>query len=100
MGKLAAEVKEIDFVALIKNYWHGTVSCRPAKACRSSATLGGMKIAGFLLMPAGWLIVLAALVLLPTFPAKSAFVAAGSGVEVLGLILFARTHGGAKRGIQ
>ncbi|HTS71019.1 MAG TPA: hypothetical protein VMO17_18730 [Terriglobia bacterium] len=51
-----------------------------------------MKITGLLLMPSGWFIVLAALVLLRTIPALSAFVAAGMGVEILGLVLLIRSH--------
>lgn len=51
-----------------------------------------MKIIGLLMMPAGWLIVLTALVLLRTPLAQSLFVAAGAGVEILGLVLFTRAH--------
>jgi hypothetical protein len=51
-----------------------------------------MKLVGFLLLPAGWIIVLAALVLLPTGPARVAFTLAGIGVEILGLILVIRHH--------
>ena len=51
-----------------------------------------MKLAGFLLLPAGWGIVLGALALLPsTFP-RTSFVLAGMGVEILGLVLFIRSH--------
>lgn len=57
-----------------------------------------MKITGLLMMPAGWVIVLAALVLLRTFLTQDLFVAAGIGVEILGLVLFTRSHLGAKRG--
>jgi len=57
-----------------------------------------MKITGLFLMPAGWFIVLAALVLLRTIPAQSSFVAAGMGVEILGLVLFIRAHLAPKRG--
>lgn len=51
-----------------------------------------MKLAGFLLLPAGWAIVLTALVLLPPVPVRSAFVLAGVAVEAVGLILVARAH--------
>ena len=53
-----------------------------------------MKIAGFLLLPSGWAIVLAALVLLaPTQTvARTGFVLAGVCVEALGLVLAVRTH--------
>jgi hypothetical protein len=50
-----------------------------------------MKLAGFLLMVAGWAIVLAAMVLLAA-TARTVFVMAGVGVEVLGLLLAARSH--------
>lgn len=51
-----------------------------------------MKIAGFLLLLAGWFLVLAALGLLAQGAARSAFVLAGLGVEVLGLVLATRSH--------
>jgi hypothetical protein len=57
-----------------------------------------MKITGLLMMPAGWFLVLAALVLLRAFLAQSLFVAAGIGVEIMGLVLFARAHLSPKRG--
>jgi hypothetical protein len=57
-----------------------------------------MKITGLLMMPAGWFIVLAALVLLPAVLARNLFIAAGIGVEILGLVLFTRSHLVAKRG--
>jgi len=57
-----------------------------------------MKITGLLMMPAGWFIVLAALVLLRVFLVQNLFIAAGLGVEILGLVLFARSHMVAKRG--
>ena len=51
-----------------------------------------MKLAGFLLLPAGWLLVLAALILLPPAAARVAFVAAGLAVEILGLVLVFRSQ--------
>ncbi|MGA2986977.1 MAG: hypothetical protein ABSG32_24530 [Terriglobia bacterium] len=57
-----------------------------------------MKITGLLLMPAGWFIVLAALVLLRAFMGRELFIAAGIGVEILGLVLFTRAHLAANRG--
>ena len=57
-----------------------------------------MKITGLLMMPAGWFIVLAALALLRGLLPESLFIAAGSGVEILGLVLFARSHMPAKGG--
>jgi hypothetical protein len=37
------------------------------------------------LLPAGWLIVLTALALLPPAPARAAFALAGLGVQIVGL---------------
>lgn len=51
-----------------------------------------MKITGFLLLLAGWILVLAALVLLRMGPAQNAFVLAAIGVECMGLILVSRAH--------
>ncbi len=52
-----------------------------------------MKLAGFLLLPAGWIIVLAAVALLPTGPPQQgAFALAGVLVELLGLTLVVRSH--------
>ena len=51
-----------------------------------------MKIAGFFLLVAGWMIVLCALVLLASSPARAGFALAGVGVEVLGLVLIFRSH--------
>jgi hypothetical protein len=51
-----------------------------------------MKILGFLILLAGWAIVLAALVLLAKEGARGVFVFAGVGVEVTGLVLVIRAH--------
>lgn len=51
-----------------------------------------MKLLGFLLLVAGWAIVLCSLVLLPARPARSGFVVAGMAVELLGLGLAVRAH--------
>jgi uncharacterized membrane protein len=51
-----------------------------------------MKLAGLLLLPAGWLLVASALVLLAADTPRGVFVFAGLGVEVLGLVLVARAH--------
>ena len=51
-----------------------------------------MRLAGFLLLLAGWGIVLSAVALLTAAPARSAFAVSGMGVEVLGLALVIRTH--------
>lgn len=50
-----------------------------------------MKLAGFFLLVAGWTIVLAALAALAA-TARAAFVFAGIGVEVLGLVLAVRSE--------
>ena len=46
-----------------------------------------MKVAGFLLLLAGWMLVLSAIALLPAAGSRSAFLLAGLGVEILGLVL-------------
>jgi Flp pilus assembly protein TadB len=51
-----------------------------------------MKLAGFLLLLAGWIIVVAAIVLFATPPRRASFAFAGIGVETLGLILLVRSH--------
>ena len=51
-----------------------------------------MRLAGFFLLLAGWVIVLAALVLLPSALPRVVFVAAGVAVELLGIGLLARFH--------
>ena len=56
-----------------------------------------MKLAGFLLLLSGWGIVLSAVSLLTAVAPRAAFVAAGIGVEAVGLVLvvraFARPRG-------
>ncbi|MGH9447825.1 MAG: hypothetical protein ACRD3O_19195 [Terriglobia bacterium] len=51
-----------------------------------------MKLAGFLLLLAGWGIVLGALALFPAGSSRTAFVLAGAAVEALGLALAVRAH--------
>ena len=51
-----------------------------------------MKILSFLLLLAGWLLVLASIVLLPSPAARAAFVFSGVAVELLGLTLVFRSH--------
>ena len=51
-----------------------------------------MKVAGFLLLLAGWVLVLAAIALLAAAGPRGAFLLAGLGVEILGLVLVARAH--------
>jgi hypothetical protein len=54
--------------------------------------IADMKLLGFLLLLAGWGIVLAALALLAKDVARGAFVVAGVGVEVTGLVLVFLAH--------
>ena len=51
-----------------------------------------MKLAGFLLLPAGWAIVLTAISILPPGSARGAFLVAGLVVEILGMGLVFRAH--------
>jgi hypothetical protein len=51
-----------------------------------------MKLTGFLLLVAGWIIVLAAIALLPQGPSEVSFVLVALGVEALGLALVFRAH--------
>jgi hypothetical protein len=51
-----------------------------------------MRFTGFLLLVAGWGIDLAALALLKSGPPQNSFVLAGTGVQVLGLVLAARSY--------
>jgi len=51
-----------------------------------------MKILGFLLLLSGWAIVLTAVALLTQAPPRAAFVLAGIGVEIVGLVLVIRAH--------
>ena len=51
-----------------------------------------MKVAGLLLLVAGWAIVLAAVALLPSAGARAGFVLAGIAVELFGLELAIRAH--------
>jgi hypothetical protein len=51
-----------------------------------------MKAVGFLMLLAGWFLVLAAIVLFASAPSRAAFILAGMAVETLGLILVFRSH--------
>ena len=51
-----------------------------------------MKLMGFLLLGAGWLIVVAAVAMLRAAASMAAFVLAGVAVEALGLALAFRAH--------
>jgi hypothetical protein len=52
----------------------------------------GMRFVGFLLLLTGWLLVLAAIVLLASPPSRAGFVLAGAAVEALGLTFVIRSH--------
>ena len=51
-----------------------------------------MKLVGFLLLLSGWVLVLAAVILLGSALPRTAFVLAGIGVQALGLVLVVRSH--------
>ena len=51
-----------------------------------------MKLAGLLLLLAGWAIVVAAVALLPSAGARAGFVLAGVATELFGLALAIRSH--------
>jgi hypothetical protein len=51
-----------------------------------------MKLTGFLLLLGGWIIVPAAIALLPAGPSQVSFVLVALGVEALGLSLVFRAH--------
>lgn len=51
-----------------------------------------MRLAGILLLLAGWTIVLSALDLLRSTTALTAFVVAGIAVELMGLVLLFHSH--------
>jgi hypothetical protein len=51
-----------------------------------------MKVLGFLFLLAGWVLVLTAVVLLAAPTPRAAFVFAGGGVELAGLVLVMRAH--------
>ena len=51
-----------------------------------------MKLLGFILLLSGWGIVVAALRMLHSAGAAALFIGAGLAVEILGLVLVARTH--------
>lgn len=51
-----------------------------------------MKLAGLLLMVAGWVIAVAAIRLLAALDSRTAFVTAGMVIEALGFVLLARAH--------
>jgi len=51
-----------------------------------------MKVVGFLMLPAGWFLILAAIVLFPSPPLRAAFTLVGFAVEAVGLVFAFRSH--------
>jgi len=51
-----------------------------------------MKFAALMLLLAGWIIILAAVVLLDASGFRAGFAMAGMAVEILGLVLLFRSH--------
>lgn len=51
-----------------------------------------MKLLGFFLLFAGWILVISALVMLRQITPRTVFVLAGISVEIVGLVLVARSH--------
>jgi hypothetical protein len=51
-----------------------------------------MKPLGFLLLLSGWAIVFSAVALLAAGGARTAFLLSGIGVEIIGMVLVARSH--------
>jgi len=51
-----------------------------------------MKVVGFVMLPAGWFLALAAIVLFASPPLRAGFVLTGVAIEALGLILAFRSH--------
>lgn len=51
-----------------------------------------MKYAGLLVMPAGFFLSIAAMLLFPASPSRSAFIVCGLAVEAMGLVVAIRGH--------
>ena len=51
-----------------------------------------MKLLGFFLLLAGWILVIAAVLMLGQAAPRTIFILAGLGVEIVGLFLVARSH--------
>ena len=56
-----------------------------------------MKLIGCSLLFSGWLIVVAALIMLPAFVQRAAFVSAGVGVEIVGMVLLTQAYTSMQR---
>jgi hypothetical protein len=65
---------------------------RPLSGFRAISGRSEMKLAGLLLLVAGWGIVISAVALLPFAMARAGFVLAGMVVELLGLNLMVYSH--------
>lgn len=59
-----------------------------------------MKLISCLLLLSGWFLVLAALVMLPAFTQRAAFIAAAMAIEILGLVLLTRAYTAMQRGAE
>jgi hypothetical protein len=51
-----------------------------------------MKLLGFFLLVTGWILVIAAVAMLKQGAPRTIFVVAGMAVEIVGLVLVARSH--------
>jgi hypothetical protein len=58
----------------------------------SPKSIDPLKPIGFFLLVMGWILALAAVILLTQAGARTGFILAGLAVEVLGLVLVVRTH--------
>jgi hypothetical protein len=86
---LLSSIKKIDWTHPVS----GTTLANSGEAhSLALVQIHSMKLAGFFLLAAGWIIVLAAVVLLGSAMPRTAFVLAGIGVEILGLALVIRAH--------
>jgi len=56
-----------------------------------------LKLIGCSLLFSGWLIVVAALVMLTAFLQRAAFISAGLGIEIVGLVLLTQAYTAMQR---
>jgi hypothetical protein len=71
---------------------HRVAAVNPFVAPDGSFGAVWMKLLGFFLLLAGWTLVIASVVMLGQGAPRAIFVLAGMGVEVVGLVLVARSH--------
>jgi hypothetical protein len=64
--------------------WRAAANARPGTR--------GVKLFGFLLLLAGWVLVVSALALLAADAPRDIFILAGVGVEIVGLVIVVRAH--------